>query len=50
MYTEILTAFLISAVLTLFFKCIIQKSGSCLLTIMSGGTPRAVGIGRFMRM
>ena len=48
MYTEIILAFLISAILTLLFKWIIQKSGSSLYTPIRGGTPRAVGIAPFI--
>jgi hypothetical protein len=50
MYTEIILAFLISAILTLLFKWIIQKSGSSLYTTIRGGTPRAVGIAPFIAM
>lgn len=50
MYTEIILAFLVSAILTLLFKWIIQKSGSSLYTTIRGGTPRAVGIAPFIAM
>lgn len=50
MYTEIILAFLTSAILTLFFKWIIQKSDSSLYTPIRGGTPRAVGIAPFIVM
>lgn len=50
MYTEIILAFLISVILTLLFKWIIQKSGSSLYTRIRGGTPRAVGIAPFIVM
>ncbi|MGF7118350.1 cell wall biosynthesis protein [Methanobacterium oryzae] len=48
MYTEIILAFIISAILTLVFKWIIQKSGSNLYTSIRGGTPRAIGIAPFI--
>lgn len=48
MYLEIILAFIISAILTLMFKWIIQKSGSGLYTSIRGGTPRAVGIAPFI--
>jgi UDP-GlcNAc:undecaprenyl-phosphate GlcNAc-1-phosphate transferase len=48
MYTEIILAFLISAILTLLFSWIIKKSGSSLYTSVRGGTPRAVGIAPFI--
>jgi hypothetical protein len=50
MYKEIFLAFLISAILTLLLKWIIQKSGSSLYTSVRGGTPRAVGIAPFIAM
>ncbi len=50
MYTEIILAFLISAILTLLFNWIIKKSGSSLYTSIRGGTPRAVGIAPFMAL
>ena len=50
MYTEIILAFLISAILTLLFNWIIKKSGSNLYTRVRGGTPRAVGIAPFIAM
>ncbi|MBI5681360.1 MAG: cell wall biosynthesis protein [Methanobacterium sp.] len=50
MYTEIIFTFLISAVLTLLLKWIIQKSGGSLYTTIRGGTPRAVGIAPFIAM
>jgi UDP-GlcNAc:undecaprenyl-phosphate GlcNAc-1-phosphate transferase len=50
MYIEIILAFLISAILTLLFKWIIQKSDSSLYTPIRGGTPRAVGIAPFIAM
>lgn len=50
MYTEIILAFMISAILTVLFKWIIQKSGSSLYTPIRGGTPRAVGAAPFMAM
>lgn len=50
MYSEIILAFLISAILTLILKWFIQKSGSSLYTSIRGGTPRAVGIAPFIAM
>ncbi len=50
MYTEIFLAFLISAILTIAAKWIIEKSGSNLYTSIRGGTPRAVGIAPFIAM
>jgi len=50
MYTQIFLAFVISVILTLLFKWIIQKSGSRLYTSIRGGTPRAVGIAPFIAM
>lgn len=50
MYTELFFAFLISAILTLLLKEIIQKSGGSLYTTIRGGTPRAVGIAPFIVM
>ncbi len=50
MYTQIILAFSISAVLTLLFNWIIKKSGSGLYTSVRGGTPRAVGIAPFIAM
>ncbi len=50
MYTEIILAFIISAILTLLFKWIIQKTGGSLYTSIRGGTPRAVGIAPFVAM
>lgn len=50
MYSEIILAFLTSAILTLIFKWIIQKSGSSLYTSIRGGTPRAVGIAPFISL
>ncbi|MEN4017474.1 MAG: cell wall biosynthesis protein [Methanobacterium sp.] len=50
MYTQIFLAFIISVILTLLFKWIIQKSGSSLYTSIRGGTPRAVGIAPFIAM
>lgn len=50
MYTEIILAFLISALLTISFKWMIQKSGGVLYTDIRGGTPRAVGIAPFTTM
>ncbi|HML06139.1 MAG TPA: cell wall biosynthesis protein [Methanobacterium sp.] len=50
MYTEIILAFLISAILTLLFKWVIQKTDSSLYTSVRGGTPRAVGIAPFIAM
>jgi MFS family permease len=50
LYKEIILAFLISAILTLLFKWIIQRSGSSLYTNIRGGTPRAVGIAPFVAM
>jgi UDP-GlcNAc:undecaprenyl-phosphate GlcNAc-1-phosphate transferase len=48
MNTIIIVTFLISAILTLIFKWIIQKSGSSLYTNIRGGTPRAVGFAPFI--
>ncbi|MGB9978160.1 cell wall biosynthesis protein [Methanobacterium sp.] len=50
MYTEIILAFVISAILTLSFNWIIKRSGSSLYTSIRGGTPRAVGIAPFIVM
>lgn len=50
MYAEIILAFIISAILTLVFKWIIQKSGSNLYTSIRGGTPRAIGLAPFISM
>ncbi|MEN4007025.1 MAG: cell wall biosynthesis protein [Methanobacteriaceae archaeon] len=50
MYTQIFFALIISVILTLFFKWIIQKSGSSLYNSIRGGTPRAVGIAPFIVM
>jgi len=50
MYTEIILTFIISAILTLLFKWIIQKSGGSLYTSIRGGTPRAVGMAPFIAM
>ena len=50
MYTEIILAFSISAVLTLLVNWTIKKSGSSLYTNVRGGTPRAVGIAPFIAM
>ena len=50
MYTEIILAFIISAILTLLIKWVIQKTGGCLYTSIRGGTPRAVGIAPFVAM
>lgn len=50
MYAEIFLAFLVSAILTIVFKWIIEKSGSNLYTSIRGGTPRAVGIAPFIAM
>ena len=50
MYNEIFLTFLISAILTIIVKWIIEKSGSNLYTSIRGGTPRAVGIAPFIAM
>ena len=48
MYTEIVLAFITSAILTLMFNWIIKKRGGSLYTTVRGGTPRAVGIAPFI--
>ena len=50
MYIEIILTFIISAILTLVFKWIIQKSSSSLYTSVRGGTPRAIGLAPFIAM
>lgn len=50
MYAEIILAFIISAILTISLKWVIQKSGSSLYTSIRGGTPRAIGIAPFIAM
>jgi UDP-GlcNAc:undecaprenyl-phosphate/decaprenyl-phosphate GlcNAc-1-phosphate transferase len=50
MYLEIITAFLLSAVLTWLFSKGFKKIGGNLYTRIRGGTPRAVGIAPFIVM
>lgn len=50
MIGEILLAFLLSAILTILIKWMIQKKGGALYTSIRGGTPRAVGIAPFIVM
>lgn len=46
----IITAFALSAILTLLFKILFSKWGGNLYTDVRGGTPRAVGIAPFLVM
>ena len=50
MYLEIITAFLLSAILTWLFSKGFKKIGGNLYTTIRGGTPRAVGLAPFIVM
>jgi len=50
MYLEIIYAFLISALVTLFLQWFIKKFGGSLYTSIRGGTPRGVGLAPFIVM
>lgn len=47
-YTPIIAALLLSAILTLFFKATFKKIGGNLYTSIRGGTARAVGLAPFI--